>query len=149
MEEVNTKIIKIARSKSGVPCLWESFMKFSDLTRSTIIVDKHGNAKGAFFINAEKDKQALVPISTGDYMCKCFEDKNGIAISVFEISDISSMKNEATITPVYRKSSLVSDYKVPKEYEKTVEYALSKFQKGENIVISQARERSKTAYHEV
>jgi len=136
MEEINKKIIKVARTKSGVPCLWESLMSFTDLKRSTIIVNKDGNPKPAFFINPDREKQALVPIAVGDRICKCFEDKNGIAISVFQIEEISHMKNEAIITPIYRKSSLVTDYTVPADFSKIVNSALSKFKNTEGRVIS-------------
>jgi hypothetical protein len=91
------KTIKISRTRTGVPCLWESLMSFSDLKRSTVILDKDGNPKNAVFLNEDREKQALVPIELGDrysgalstsvnisacwhlrsarlFLCRCFND---------------------------------------------------------------------------
>ena len=126
MELIKEKKIKIARTRNGVPCLWESLMNFADLRRATVIYSKNKEAKNAVFVNQERDKQALVPIQTGDYISKAFEDKHGVALSVFRIDEISPMENSATITPVYRKSSLISEYIVDKEYKDMVEETMEK-----------------------
>jgi hypothetical protein len=126
MELIKEKKIKIARTRNGVPCLWESLMNFADLRRATVIYSKNKEAKNAVFVNQERDKQALVPIQTGDYISKAFEDKHGVALSVFRIDEISPMENSATITPVYRKSSLISEYIVDKEYKGMVEETVEK-----------------------
>ena len=126
MELIKEKKIKIARTRNGVPCLWESLMNFADLRRATVIYSKNKEAKNAVFVNQERDKQALVPIQTGDYISKAFEDKHGVALSVFRIDEISPMENSATITPVYRKSSLISEYIVDKEYKGMVEETMEK-----------------------
>ena len=133
--EINEKIIKIARTRTGVPCLWESLVSFDDLQRSTAILDKNGNPKKALYLNETREKQALVPIEVGDYVSKSFFDRHGIAISLFKVMEISAMGNDATILPVYRKSSLVSEYVVPVEYKKMVDATLSKLT-GETKVIS-------------
>lgn len=134
MEEVNKKTIKIARTRTGVPCLWESLMTFTDLKRSTVVLDSNGRPKSAVYLNELREKQALVPIATGDYIVKSFSDKNGVAISVFKIEEINSMKNEAVINPVYRKSSLVTDYVVPNEYASMVNYSMQKLQDNVKVV---------------
>ena len=126
MELIKEKKIKIARTRNGVPCLWESLMNFADLRRATVIYSKNKEAKNAVFVNQERDKQALVPIQTGDYISKAFEDKHGVALSVFRIDEISPMENSATITPVYRKSSLISEYVIDKEYKGMVEETVEK-----------------------
>lgn len=128
------KKIKIARTRSGVPCLWESTMKFADLRRATAILGNTGNAKAAVFVNKEKEKQALVPIQQGDYISKAFEDKHGVALSVFKIVDISPMENTATIIPVYRKSSLINEYTIPTEYKEMVETCMTKLEDPTNVI---------------
>ena len=128
------KKIKIARTRSGVPCLWESTMKFADLRRATAILGNAGNAKAAVFINKEKEKQALIPIQSGDYISKAFEDKHGVALSVFKIVEISPMENTATIVPVYRKSSLISEYIIPTEYKEMVETCMTKLEDSNNVI---------------
>jgi hypothetical protein len=138
MQEANTDVtekkIKIARTRSGVPCLWESTMKFDDLRRATTILGKKGEAKAAVFVNAEKEKQALIPIQVGDHISKAFEDKHGIALSVFRITEISSMENTATIVPIYRKSSLITEYTVPNDYKDMINTSMEKLEKPNHVV---------------
>ena len=134
MTDVSKKTIKIARTKTGVPCLWESLMNFSDLKRSTVILDNNGESKTAVFLNEEKEKQALVPIQVGDYISKSFQDQHGIAISVFRIEEISPMANSAVIIPVYRKSSLEENETTPSEYKNMVDYSVRKLRGDFGIV---------------
>lgn len=136
--EITKKTIKIARTRGGMPCLWESLVTFDDLKRSTVILDKNGESKSAVYLNEERDKQALVPIVNGDYIAKSFEDKNGIAISVFLIEEIASADSSAVIVPVYRKSSLVEE-SYPAEYAHMIETSIKKL-KGEIRVVSFKRE---------
>jgi len=126
METIKEKKIKIARTRNGTPCLWESLMSFSDLKRATVIYGKNKVAKNAVFVNQERDKQALVPIQIGDYISKAFEDKHGIALSVFRIDEISSMENTAIVTPVFRKSSLVQEHLVDTEFEVMINQTIEK-----------------------
>jgi len=132
--EVTTKTIKIARTKSGIPCLWESLMVFSDLRRSTVVLDSKGKPKPAVFLNEEREKQALVPINNDDYICKSFEDQHGVAISIFKIIEINSMKNEAVVIPVYRKSSQSKDHNYPIMYKEFIETTLQKLNREIGVV---------------
>jgi hypothetical protein len=141
METIKEKKIKIARTRNGVPCLWESLMSFSDLKRATVIYGKDKEIKSAVFVNQDREKQALVPIQTGDYISKAFEDKHGVALSVFRIDEISPMENSATITPVYRKSSLISEYVIDKDYKSMVEETISKLENNKVIAVPSAKTR--------
>jgi len=138
--EITNKTIKIARTRTGIPCLWESLMNFSELSRSTVILDAKGKPKPAVFLNETREKQALVPISEGDFICKSFEDQHGVAISIFKIVAISSMKNEAEVTPVYRKSSQSKELNYPSEYNTLVMTTLQKLH-GEIGVVSYIKEK--------
>jgi hypothetical protein len=124
--EVNNKKIKIARTRSGVPCLWESLTVFEDLKRATIILGREGKPKRAYYYNEGREKQALVGIGIGDYIVKCFEDQYGISISIFEINEISHMENSATIFPVYRKSSQIHTTDYPSEYTNMIKACIDK-----------------------
>lgn len=145
MESVKEKKIKIARTRNGVPCLWESLMSFSDLRRATVIYGKDKEAKNAVFVNQEREKQALVPIQVGDFISKAFEDRHGVALSVFRIDEISPMENIATITPVYRKSSLISEYTIDKDYKEMVEETVEKLDT-KRIIAKQLANREKAVY---
>lgn len=144
MEEISKKTIKIARTRYGIPCLWESLMTFSDLRRSTVILDKDGKSKTAVFINEEREKQALVPIVAGDYISKSFEDQHGIALSLFKVLEISAMSNDAVIIPVYRKSSLINDEDYPADYKEMILTSISKL-KGDLGVISKFKLEKESA----
>lgn len=128
------KKIKIARTRSGVPCLWESTMKFADLRRATTILGSEGNAKPAVFLNREKEKQALVPIVLGDHIAKVFEDKHGLAFSIFKITEISPMENTASIIPIYTKSSLVTSTEVPIEFASMINTCMDKLENPKNVI---------------
>lgn len=138
MEEttITPKKIKIARTRSGIPCLWESCTKFDDIVRATIILNGQKQPKKAYYYNTEREKQALVGIAVGDYMVKCFSDAHGIAISIFIIDEISAMDNLATISPVYRKSSLVQEEVYPPEYADAIHQCSQKLAGIGPIIIS-------------
>ena len=113
-------------------------VNFSDLKRSTVILDKRGQFKNAVFLNEEREKQALVPIAIGDYISKSFEDQNGISLSLFKVLEISAMGNEAVIIPVYRKSSLINEESYPAEYQDMIMTSIAKL-KGKIKVVSKLK----------
>lgn len=145
MEAIKDKKIKIARTRNGVPCLWESLMTFADLRRATVIYGKDMKPKSAVFMNDEREKQALVPIQEGDYISKAFEDKHGVALSVFRIDEISSMENSATITPVYRKSSLISEYVIDPTYASMVNETILKLD-SRQVIAKQSEKKPRPVY---
>ena len=57
------KTIKITRSRSGIPCLWESLTTFDNLTRATVILSAQGEPKKAFYLNENREKE--VPVKRG------------------------------------------------------------------------------------
>jgi hypothetical protein len=126
---ITEKNIKITRTKSGVPCLWESLTTFENLKRATVILDKEGRNKKCFYYNDSREKQALVPIAQGDLIVKAFQDDNGIALSLFKINTINPLKNEAEILPIYRKSSLSND-EIPSDVYPLIQKAIEKLNKG-------------------
>jgi len=141
-EGITTKTIKIARTRTGVPCLWESSTDFSDLRRATVVYNEDGSHKTALFTKSNSQKQALVPVSAGDLISKAFEDKNGYALSVFKVAEISPMKNEAVIFPVFRRSSLdIGNTWEGTEYEHMVVETIAKLQEGE-VVYAKLEEKT-------
>ena len=65
METIKDKKIKIARTRNGVPCLWESLMTFADLRRATVIYGKDMKPKNNSYITKFK-----VPIILPKIMVK-------------------------------------------------------------------------------
>jgi hypothetical protein len=141
MEDIKEKKIKIARSRKGIPCLWESLTVFEDLKRATIIFSADKKPKDSLYYNVESTKQALVPIKVGDYVSKAFEDKYGVALSVFKVTEISSMDNTAVMVPVFRKSSQISAWTNPEEYSEMINLACKKLTEDRFVV---SREISRT-----
>lgn len=145
-EGVTTKTIKIARTRTGVPCLWESSTDFTDLRRATVVYNADGTHKKALFVKKNSEKQALVPISAGDYISKAFEDKHGYALSVFVIHEISPMKNEAVIYPVFRKSSLEPTKQIEEiPYSTMVAETIQKLENKEQLVYAKFEENTEYA----
>ena len=139
-EGVTVKTIKIARTRTGVPCLWESSTDFSDLRRATVVFNSDASHKKALYMKKDSEKQALVPVAPGDYISKAFEDKHGYALSVFKVHEISPLKNEAVIYPVYRKSSLETEASwYGTCFETMVELTIQKLK--ESVVYAQMEER--------
>lgn len=102
--DVTEKHIKIARTKSGTPCLWESYTEFENLKRAIVIVNNAGELKKSIFIRQYGAKQSLIPISEGDHVVKIFSDNNGTAVSVLEIIKISNSSNQADLMLKYRET---------------------------------------------
>lgn len=128
------RTIKVARTKTGAPCLWESYSEFDNgLIRSTIIIDTDGNIKNSVFLKNAKNKQALVPIQEGDIIVKAFRDNIGIAISLLEIQSLSTAKNEAQILPIYRKASDVLNLQAPEKYTDAIMEATKKLDNSDMI----------------
>lgn len=104
MENITEKKIKIARTKSGSPCLWESYAEFDDLKRAILIVDKDGKVKNSIFVRKSGPKQSLVPVNEGDYVVKVFSDAQGGSVSLLEIRKISNNSNHAELMLMYRNA---------------------------------------------
>lgn len=127
------RTVKIARTRTGAPCLWESYSEFDNLTRATIIADAAGNIKKSLFVKNAKNKQALVPIQVGDVIVKAFRDKIGIAISILEIKSLSSEKNEAQIIPIFRKPSDDDKMKLPDTFVDAISEATMKLESPDKV----------------
>lgn len=105
MENITEKKIKIARTKTGTPCLWESYTEFDDLKRAIVIVNKDGKLKGTIFVRRSGSKQCLVPITEGDFIVKIFEDEHGNSVSLLKILNISNNSNQAELILEYRDAN--------------------------------------------
>jgi len=120
MENITEKKIKIARTKSGSPCLWESYSEFDNLKRAILIVNSEGDVKNSIFIRKSGPKQSLVPISEGDYIVKTFEDIQGKSISLLEVQKIANDSNYATLFLKYREAGNDITGKLEEKFEAAV-----------------------------
>jgi hypothetical protein len=138
LAKVVLRTIKIARTKGGTPCLWESYSEFDNLVRTTVITNETGEIKNSVFVRNRKNKQALIPVDAGDCIVKVFKDTVGIAISVLIIHEVSSQKNEATIYPTFRKESS-EEKTIPQEYENAINLCIEKLENSDLIISELAK----------
>jgi len=139
--DVTEKKIKIARTKSGTPCLWESYTEFDDLKRAIVITNKEGDIKNSIFIRQFGSKQCLVPIDEGDRIVKTFTDKNGQSISVLEIKKISNSSNHAEMLLVYRDAGGQTQGKFDEVFAKGIKAATQKME-NKSFVASELFEKT-------
>lgn len=101
MKEPN-KIINIAVSNTGIPCLWEFGGKKYNSNSSYVILitDKFGDMKSSIFDKNEPNgKHALIPISVNDYTIETYMLKDGsIITNIWRIEQIDKNKNEAKLS---------------------------------------------------
>lgn len=126
--DVTEKRIKIARTKSGTPCLWESYTEFDNLKRAIVIINKDGDIKNSIFVRQFGNKQSLVPIVEGDYVVKIFNDNNGKSLSVLEIKKISNSSNHAEMLLVYRDTGNDSQGKYQTIFNEGIKAAENKME---------------------
>ena len=138
LSKVVLRTIKIARTKGGTPCLWESYSEFDNLVRTTVITNETGEIKNSVFVRNRKNKQALIPVDAGDCIVKVFKDTVGIAISVLIIHEVSSQKNEATIYPTFRKESS-EEKTIPQGYENAINLCIEKLENSDLIISELAK----------
>ena len=108
-KEFEPRAIKIARSRKGVPCYWQTTRTFDEMKRFTTVLNCEGLTKTPLF---EKDEtnSSLMPIVEGDFLFKVFYDSIGTGVSVMRITDINKYSNEATIEILKRKESDSNDW---------------------------------------
>lgn len=95
------KNVKITRSQSGTPCIWESGGGYSNTGIAQIITDGQGNPKSAIHVRTHGDlackEHALIPIREGDHIVTVNRHWDRVAIKVEFIASIQ--EDTATVVP--------------------------------------------------
>lgn len=94
-------IVDITRSKTGLPCLWESGGGWSNTGSAQIITDGQGNPKRAIHVRTHGDlacrEHALIPIREGDHVVTVNRHWDRVSIRVERIDSIQ--EDTATLAP--------------------------------------------------
>lgn len=99
MEAVmNVTMLKLNKSKSGIPYLWECGGKIKDRIRSTIISDKDMKKKVPLYSTASETrdcyKYAKIPVEMGDLIVKVFCDTDfRLSIILYRVNYITEELN--------------------------------------------------------
>lgn len=100
---IKPKTIRFARTKTGVPALWQSLKEFMTMNRITMIVDSEGLLKDPIYVKHGTNAQSsLIPIMENDFIVKVFNDRDGIGVSILVVTNISQYQNVATVELVER-----------------------------------------------
>lgn len=87
--------IKIERSRSGIPCIWEQGGGYTNTGDATIVAGKDGLPKKPIYIRQRGElanaEHALIPVEVGDYIIKADHHRKDFYISVMKIVDIEEM----------------------------------------------------------
>lgn len=90
--EASNKTVDITRSKTGLPCLWESGGGWSNTGNAQIITDGQGYPKRAIHIREHGplacSDHALIPIREGDHIVTVRRHWDRVAVQVERIASI-------------------------------------------------------------
>lgn len=82
-------LLKITRSKTGIPCLWEEGGGMSNTGFATIVAGPDGSPKRALYIRRKGDlacnEHALIPIEKGDVVVTCSHHRGDFTIRVARV----------------------------------------------------------------
>lgn len=87
------KKVKIERTKTGIPAMWESGGGYTNTGKAVIITDGQGDPKPAVYIKRRGElanrEHALIPIETGDHIITADHHRRDFHIDIYRITDIS------------------------------------------------------------
>ena len=84
--------MKITRSKTGIPCLWENGGGNSNSGDATVIAAKNGAPKKAIYVarggHLSNGQHALIPVHVGDYIVSASHRREDWSIRIERIESI-------------------------------------------------------------
>jgi hypothetical protein len=96
------KTIRIERSRSGLPCLWERGGGATNTGSATVIADPEGRPKRAIYIKRKGPlacgSHALIPVRAGDLVIRAYHHRGDFDVEIFRIVEISG--DEAVVEAV-------------------------------------------------
>jgi hypothetical protein len=111
------KKIKIERSKSGIPCIWEKGGGYTNTGEATIVAGKNGLPKKAIYIRQRGElanaEHALMPVEIGDYVIEANHHRKDFYISVMKIVDIEEQKEKTLGNSIENLTVAEYDEKYP------------------------------------
>lgn len=120
--------MEIERTKSGIPCVWESGGGYTNTGVATIIANIDGQPKKAVYVRKRghlaNGEHALIPVAVGDYVVKANHHRGDFEIEVYKIVEVQ--KEKALIKQVNNFSTGEWDAELPAYLETAVDTAIEK-----------------------
>ena len=120
--------MEIERTKSGIPCVWESGGGYTNTGVASIIAGKDGQPKKAIYVRKRgylaNGEHALIPISVGDYIIKADHHRGDFEVEIYKIVEVQ--KEKALIKQVNYFSTGEWDAELPAYLETAVDTAIEK-----------------------
>jgi len=96
------KTIRIERSRSGLPCVWERGGGATNTGAATIIADPEGRPKRAIYVRRKGSlscgEHALIPVRIGDVVIEASHHRGDFDINVFRIVEV--LNEEAVVEAI-------------------------------------------------
>ena len=94
--------LKIVRSKSMLPCLWEHGGSATNTGAATIIADAEGLPKKAIYTrrrgHLSNGEHALIPVSVGDHIITANHWRGDFEVEIYRIRAIGADKIELELS---------------------------------------------------
>lgn len=138
---MKTKFVKIAKTKNGIPALWESLKVSEDgLIRATLITRTDASIKNALYVKTYDQKQGLVPIRVNDFLIKAYQEKDGtIGISILKVLNIKIEEITVKLGLVARCEAGQDTWEIDEDFKDQIE-------KFKNVVLT-IKEKLKLENH--
>lgn len=85
--------IIIERTKSNIPCIWESGGAYTNTANCVMVCNMYGNPKKPVYITKHGPRacgdHALIPIRENDYTISMTKDRYGMNASIYKIIKIN------------------------------------------------------------
>jgi len=124
------KKIKINKTKSGRPALWEWGGGYSNTGEATIITGRNGEPLKPYYIRRRGELanscHALLPLMVGGYIIEAKHHREDFVIKVFKVTKIDLNELRATLKSVAEFSYGEWDKPLPKFLEAAVNAAKEK-----------------------
>ena len=129
---MNTKKVRIEKTKKGYPALWEAGGGYSNTGKAIIIASPNGGPKRAVYVRSRghlaNGQHALVILEVGDYIIKANQHRGDFEIEIFRITGFEDKEGEtfAIAEQVNCFSQNEWDAELPAHLEQAVHTAMHK-----------------------
>ena len=118
----------IARTKKGLPALWESGGGMSNTGYSRIIADCNSNPKKAIYIRNRGElscgEHALIPVTENDYIIESNHHRGDFNIKIYKIISIYDDYLEADVVNTFSEGEWYKD--LENKFENAIDSAKRK-----------------------
>lgn len=122
--------MKITKSKSGLPCLWESGGGMSNTGTAILVAAPDGSPKRPIYIRRSGslacDDHALIPIRGGDLVIMANHHRGDFNITINKIIGINLEEDEAELEEINQFSMGEWDDELPEKLKAAIEAAKDK-----------------------